>query len=1231
MRWKVAIVLALLATLSLSMPSSVYSQGPKRPHGFNWRPPGYTWTMPPRADRITVSLADASGMATVTGSAGAVPANMYVMVKNVSTGDYGTTQADSAGAFTATVFAPEDTSVQVSYTDRPFCPPGCLLASLFQGEPSTQVYVDNLPNGGPQNVAYTLSGLFASFSSNGYFIANGTLNDTQFSPGSTINTTVNLRMLVTPGLVYNFNDLQIIVMLQLERLFDTEGYQHGTRRRTLASTLLAPTGLPIFGGSADVSNLAQITINSDAISRTGNLLETSFVLNPTLPANLPPGIYRPMILFSFGVIAFAPPVITIQRDSLSTSQNQGATPYLPVFRVGNPASPRLTWMLLANTLHNGSRGTIALQDRGYFEFAPFIGFQARDFIIPQIDPATGERISYRLEPFMPLIDTSGKGTLGFPNLPLVYPGGSLTVRVQHPDGKVDTLGPATIQQSLDSLRMSTEWGGAYMVFANPGPGYVHEVTTLDDRFNYKFSDYGRHVITMTGTISDIWGNQYTGGGTYEVFVARTLDLDLGTMPGTPFEVGNTFSPTVIVEPNVPAQIEITLRQYNGATGALSMTRTISGRANNAGYFHPLNAVPITFSQAGEYVVDVRATYTDADGVLWMGSDRGASVIETPGTPLVGHGGRGLSNVFDPYLEDLQWYFLKDLSEGIENGDLAKMAHIFMPYQSGDIYWFVDPVDAQDVIHQGVISEKPKLTVHDTVGEIAKIIQEFGNDRGEMYLRSKAVPPYNSGNFPEFMYLWAYGYSASQRPGVQVRTHLMETIAWSYWNSDDPYDLVIGNGIIGDLPGDFKFQYGGAVIRYLGNLSDPSDDFAEYAIYASGAVMVPRGTGIGNRITPPFRGSSGGPDGGPLFTLKGKDIDIFFHPTGVRPGSMLETGDVLSVAGAVMPPMGSLVTVTVDSPSGRLVNFSQHANKIGYFYNPSYDVQVTQPGVYTVTVQVVHDGLTSTGLPPVSNNRGDVLNTVGGAFNVYVIPQAATPPCLDVPHSSVINPATIQAATLPITGSLPPEMTNATVNYTVRSQDLMMASGTLAVNANRFTYAYDPITLHKDFRNLDIFDQEGKPTAVDSVTISFFANGRDANNQPMYRGRSLMLQGDLLLADTFAGTNGLVELGTGSFRPGTIAITQGESVTWLNCGDGARQVNGSGWSSGTIPSKGSASRVFDSPGTFTYSDAANPGINGTIIVTRANTKIYLPLILKQPSTGAAPIDLSKGIYLPIILR
>ena len=67
---------------------------------------------------------------------------------------------------------------------------------------------------------------------------------------------------------------------------------------------------------------------------------------------------------------------------------------------------------------------------------------------------------------------------------------------------------------------------------------------------------------------------------------------------------------------------------------------------------------------------------------------------------------------------------------------------------------------------------------------------------------------------------------------------------------------------------------------------------------------------GPRTFPPFQSNGGGPNGGPLFTLKGEKIDLFIHLTGGCPGRALETGDTFALGRAVGPTLPARVASLV---------------------------------------------------------------------------------------------------------------------------------------------------------------------------------------------------------------------------------------------------------------------------------------------------------------------------------
>ena len=106
---------------------------------------------------------------------------------------------------------------------------------------------------------------------------------------------------------------------------------------------------------------------------------------------------------------------------------------------------------------------------------------------------------------------------------------TISGQVTDPDGSVRELGPTAFSQSFN--RTPTTRAG---VDLNPGTTQLNDVyslTTGDPGFMVSFDDFGHHVITMTGEIDDIWGDTYTGGGTYDLWVAHAISVAIAPHAG----------------------------------------------------------------------------------------------------------------------------------------------------------------------------------------------------------------------------------------------------------------------------------------------------------------------------------------------------------------------------------------------------------------------------------------------------------------------------------------------------------------------------------------------------------------------------------------------------------------------------------------------------------------------------------------------------------------------------
>jgi hypothetical protein len=262
--------------------------------------------------------------------------------------------------------------------------------------------------------------------------------------------------------------------------------------------------------------------------------------------------------------------------------------------------------------------------------------------------------------------------------------------------------------------------------------------------------------------------------------------------------------------------------------------------------------------------------------------------------------------------------------------------------------------------------------------------------GELPLFSRARNGWPIGQFPKHAEYVSYAYTSTVRPGVAVRSLVHESSFLSYWSLDDPYNLQYGAGGEGDLPNDIKLQFAGLVLR--GPADAVSDDFPQegepvfpqYGIYSSMAVIVPHGDRLGNRVTPPFRGASGGPNGGPLLTIHGRDYDMFVTPTGVLPGTVCQVGDRFSYSGYAWPTVPAQIGWSVTGPDAATRSFQTVASRVGYFYDPATDFTLTKPGLYAHRVELTYRGLTSAGPVTKPYPTGDLPGSDSGLSHFVVV-------------------------------------------------------------------------------------------------------------------------------------------------------------------------------------------------------------------------------------------------------
>jgi len=68
------------------------------------------------------------------------------------------------------------------------------------------------------------------------------------------------------------------------------------------------------------------------------------------------------------------------------------------------------------------------------------------------------------------------------------------------------------------------------------------LSTESGAFDYRFQEDGEYQIDLSGSVEDIYGNSYSGAGTYKILAGEQLDIKPATLFMTPFQAGDAFNP-----------------------------------------------------------------------------------------------------------------------------------------------------------------------------------------------------------------------------------------------------------------------------------------------------------------------------------------------------------------------------------------------------------------------------------------------------------------------------------------------------------------------------------------------------------------------------------------------------------------------------------------------------------------------------------------------------------------
>jgi hypothetical protein len=840
-------------------------------------------------EALQVLPADEHGMAMIVGRRGSVPPDRWVVVHTLDTDELVITQADEGGSFSVSAFAPAGAVLQIHHRmRRPPLPeldpdPSSSPAVILELTPSTSLRDRDAHLNADAIMRHELARV----------VVHCRLSGVQVEAGDTVRISGRVQLTPTEKAEIRATPPWVECNFELVRLFAEDGGQLAPVR-LLSSAFLTPTGLPVEAPE-DIPSIrcGAWRITDRDIRREEHAIRCTLATDVSLPSDLPDGYYM------LGCRAHFEPA-TFHSDHPAPGFFQEAQIFLParlaILKVGQPRPPRLATMLLSGLVSNGSRGVFPPEAERHWAVSPAAVFQTPTTVFPRQFP-DGRPVPFRFDPGLPLVSLANRPfplTIPRPLIPFRFPGGRWQVDIRSPSGKSMRLGPSPFVAGRNNLSLVDIAGvnparepiKAPMAYGNNYLGDVYQLATADqEAFVRTLDEDGRYEVETSGFIFDRFGHRYDLGGRFSFVVARPLDLDLGMFAGTPLTVGESITPVIHVRPPMAAEITMRLRHFPHSLQEREEVLLLKGQANRFGYFAP-DDPPVRLTEPGEYVVDVTASGRDEQGHLWMACSRGASVVAPNKGTMIAHGERGLRS--PESTQRVAWY-IEGLCPDVVRRPGAGI-HALFPYHSGDVLW----VEDHESIFPAVRFDDPSGKYADIIERLRPEIREgtyggfFNGDLrpidmrvvGELPLFSRARNGWPIGQFPKHAEYVSYAYTSTVRPGVAVRSLVHESSFLSYWSLDDPYNLQYGAGGEGDLPNDIKLQFAGLVLR--GPADAVSDDFPQegepvfprYGIYSSMAVIVPHGDRLGNRVTPPFRGASGGPNGGPLLTIHGRDYDMF---------------------------------------------------------------------------------------------------------------------------------------------------------------------------------------------------------------------------------------------------------------------------------------------------------------------------------------------------------------------
>lgn len=885
------------------------------------------------------------------------------------------------------------------------------------------------PTGGWGTVAAGPDGAVSS--AYGAWYATVTVAQSTLTPGETINVSADLSLsggylaaLTQAGASID----KMVMLVTAERAFDATGWARQAADQD-ASTLLTPSGLAIEGGSvgavtqrfgypfrSPIDVLVELPVPASALN--GGTANFVFSAEPTLPADLPPGLYRIRADFGFksktagvdpatgrwtGLYSLnlttlgarpAPPIVGayLYSDVIPASGKNAAGQMIDATRL----QARMPWTILHDYSTNGYAGVVAEEDSQRFALA-----QKHLIHDDVVLPPGG---SYRIEPTFPTEKTDPRG-----NLRWNWTSGEISGSVTGPDGVTTRL------PTLPFISKSTS--------PHPGPTTGNPAYTA-----WTPTQQGRYTVVVKGWIQDASGRRYEGGGTYRFWVARRMTMATATFQGMSYPVGYKYGRDIAFFPAVPAEVAITTTLYpNSGSGAdEKQVFSNSGQASPYGIFSVAQGMKqVEFTAPGEYHAKITATYLDAKRDLWVCAMRHAGVIYPTTNQTIVARGKKL-RLGTQYVDRGETG-----REGYADANgISHLERIAFPYRGGDLLLMAnDETAAMNRI-------EPVLT-YEKLGAAPGSWDPRLGDSGTTNIYTKTSNGLSPHMFPEYITDRQYFYAAAARPGFMGRFIVADgdTQAPDWSTSRHSFGGQAGATQNGDIPGDLYRFFGGVVIRNQGQAP-------AYANYLASGAILPKGSN-NNRIV-----AAGSED-----IVGAKGAKSRFFVAGFRPGTVLTEGSVWKPGMQVDPLLAVKLSLKLDQLKGdtwtTLGTAEAMGGADGSWLSPTA-FTLKEPGAYRFSLN--GEWTNPAGQKFLGGMPG--LPAEGGEFYVASAQRPAGAAGLNVSLPTLssfrFNDKLVVSGT----------STASRVRYTLLMPGAILGQGEIPVVDGKYSIALDPGTLNK---------------------------------------------------------------------------------------------------------------------------------------------------------------------------